>query len=84
MGLLSWIVVGLVAGALAQAATGTKSRGCLGTIMIGILGGLLGGVLFSAADQGGIEEFGLWSMFVAFVGASMLLLLFGGRFGRRR
>jgi len=84
MGVLSWVVVGLVAGALAGVATGKRVQGCLPTILIGVLGALLGGAVFSAAGQDGINDFGLWSIFVAFIGASVLLLVFGGRFDERR
>ena len=55
---------------------------------IGILGAVVGGALFNAAGQDGVTHFGLWSVFVAFIGATLLLLLFeaiaglGG--GRRR
>ncbi len=66
--------------------------GCLGTIVVGVLGGLIGGLLFSAAGDEGIGDFGLRSMFVAFVGAVLLLLIvgaltrgrYGGSVGRRR
>lgn len=83
MGLVAWIVVGLVAGTLAGVATGRKVGGCLPKILVGVLGALLGGLIFNAAGSRGIDDFGLWSIFVAFVGASVLLLLFGGRLGRR-
>lgn len=75
MGLIGWIVVGLIAGGLARAATGTERRGCLFTLAVGVLGGVIGGALFNAAGADGITDFGLWSMFVAFVGAFALLLL---------
>jgi uncharacterized membrane protein YeaQ/YmgE (transglycosylase-associated protein family) len=86
MGLLAWIVVGLVAGSLAGAATGRRVRGCLPTLLVGVLGAILGGVIFNAVGSRGVGRFGLWSIFVAFVGASVLLLLFGGmqRGGRGR
>lgn len=84
MGVVAWVVVGFVAGALAGIATGRRVHGCLPTILVGVLGALLGGVLFNAAGERGIDDFGLWSIFVAFVGASLLLLLFGGGPGRRR
>jgi uncharacterized membrane protein YeaQ/YmgE (transglycosylase-associated protein family) len=84
MGLLSWIVVGLVAGALAQRATGVKGRGCLFTIVIGVLGGILGGALFNVAGDEGIGDFGLRSVFVAFIGSALLLLVFGGRLRQGR
>lgn len=84
MGVLAWIIVGLIAGGLARMATGSRKRGCLGTVLIGVVGGLLGGILFNAAGERGTTEFGLWSILVAFVGASVLLLVLdGGRRGRR-
>jgi uncharacterized membrane protein YeaQ/YmgE (transglycosylase-associated protein family) len=84
MGLLSWIIVGLVAGALAQRATGVKGSGCLFTIVIGVLGGILGGVLFNLAGDEGIGDFGLRSVLVAFIGSAVLLLLLGGRLRQGR
>ncbi len=81
MGILGWIVVGFVAGAFARAVTGTRWR-----IGIGIIGGLVGGTIFNLAGDDGIGEFGFRSIFVAFIGACILLLvvgLFADR-GRRR
>ena len=84
MGPLGWIVVGFVAGALARPVTGGGWRlGCVGTTLVGILGGLIGGFLFNAAGDDGIGAFGLRSMFVAFVGAVVLLFLVGLAGGRR-
>jgi uncharacterized membrane protein YeaQ/YmgE (transglycosylase-associated protein family) len=89
VGIIGWIVVGFVAGAFARALTGSGSRlGCLGTILVGIAGGLIGGIIFNAAGDEGIGHFGLRSMFVAFVGACVLLVVVGfitgDRRGRRR
>ena len=84
MGPLGWIVVGFVAGALARPVTGGGWRlGCIGTTLVGILGGLIGGALFNAAGDQGIGDFGLRSMFVAFVGAVLLLVIVGLLSGRR-
>lgn len=77
MGLVAWLVVGFVAGSLAGVATGRRAGGCLTTILVGVLGALVGGALFNAAGERGVDEFGLWSTFVAFVGASAVLLVFG-------
>ncbi len=75
MNVLSWIVVGFIAGGLARVATGAKKRGCLGTIAVGVLGGVIGGALFNAAGERGINDSGLWSVLVAFVGACALLFV---------
>jgi uncharacterized membrane protein YeaQ/YmgE (transglycosylase-associated protein family) len=84
MSVLGWVVVGLVAGALAGRVTGVRGNGCLATMVVGIVGGLLGGTLFSAAGDEGISGFGLRSVFVAFIGATLLLLIFGGLTGQGR
>jgi uncharacterized membrane protein YeaQ/YmgE (transglycosylase-associated protein family) len=84
VGLLGWIVVGFVAGALARPVTGGGWQlGCVGTTVVGVVGGLLGGALFNLAGDKGIGDFGLRSMFVAFVGAVVLLAL-AALFGRSR
>jgi len=85
VGLLGWIVVGFVAGALAKPVSGGGwNLGCLGTVVVGVLGGILGGMLFNLAGDDGIGEFGLRSMFVAFVGAVLLLVIVGLLTGHRR
>jgi uncharacterized membrane protein YeaQ/YmgE (transglycosylase-associated protein family) len=81
--LLGWIVVGFLAGSLAGAATGRRAGGCLSTMLVGVLGAVVGGLLLDAVGERGVDHFGLWSIFVAFVGASVLLLLFGGLRHRR-
>jgi uncharacterized membrane protein YeaQ/YmgE (transglycosylase-associated protein family) len=75
MGVLGWIIVGLIAGGLGRMATGSEKRGCLGTMVIGIIGGVIGGVLFNAAGGNGIGDGGIGSIFVAFIGACVLLFL---------
>jgi uncharacterized membrane protein YeaQ/YmgE (transglycosylase-associated protein family) len=87
VGILGWIVVGLIAGWLARVATKyRRPPGCLFTMVIGVLGGLLGGFLFTAFGSEGITDFSWRSIFVAFVGAVLLLLVLGAvsGMGRRR
>jgi uncharacterized membrane protein YeaQ/YmgE (transglycosylase-associated protein family) len=77
VGFIGWLVVGFVAGALAQRATGVRGSGCLFTLLVGVLGGLLGGAIFNLAGDEGIGELSLKSVLVAFVGAAVLLLVAG-------
>ena len=76
MGLLGWIVIGLVAGSFAQSVVGLEKRGCLFTMLIGVLGAVVGGWLFNTvSDQRRAIDFSIGSMFVAFVGAGLLCLI---------
>jgi uncharacterized membrane protein YeaQ/YmgE (transglycosylase-associated protein family) len=78
MGVLAWIVLGFVAGALAERATGRRSSGCLTRIAIGVIGALIGGAIANAAGEEGVNDLSLWSLLLAFAGASLLLLVFQG------
>jgi len=75
MEIIGWIFVGLLAGGLARMATGSEKRGCIATMVIGILGGLIGGALFNAAGKKSIGDGGIGSIFVAFIGACVLLFI---------
>jgi uncharacterized membrane protein YeaQ/YmgE (transglycosylase-associated protein family) len=85
MGILSWIVVGLIAGWLAGKVMSGGGYGLVGDIIVGVVGGLFGGwiattFLHIGAGMSGIN---LESILVAFLGAVVLLvglrLLSGGR-----
>jgi len=71
--IVSWVVVGLVAGVVARLVVPGRRMGCLFTVAVGIIGGLVGGALFHAAGQRGINDFSIWSIFVSTVGAIALL-----------
>ena len=84
MGVLSWIVVGLIAGWLAGMVMKGGGFGLLGDIIVGVVGGLLGGwIATSLLHWGGLTGIDLWSILIAFAGAVVLLLairlLRGGR-----
>ncbi len=85
MGVLSWIVMGLIAGSLAQRVTGYEKEGCLRTILLGVLGGVVGGLLSTVLFDGEkITEFGVRGLVLAFLGAVLICLVAGGIFGKRR
>ncbi len=88
MGLLGWVVMGLIVGSVAQSVVGVEKRGCLFTILVGVLGAVVGGALFnSVSSTKRTMEFNLGSMFVAFIGAGLLCLVLRAvqrpRIGRR-
>ncbi|MEK6662189.1 MAG: GlsB/YeaQ/YmgE family stress response membrane protein [candidate division NC10 bacterium] len=77
MGILAWIVFGLIAGALAKfIMPGKDPGGHIVTILIGIAGAVLGGFLGSYLGFGGVSGFDLRSMGIAIVGALLLLWLY--------
>ena len=77
MGIISWILLGLVAGALAKfIMPGKDPGGLLITTGIGIVGGILGGFLGSFFGLGKIESFDIGGIFIATVGAVLLLLIY--------
>jgi len=84
MSILSWIVVGLIAGWLAGKVMGS-GYGLIGDIIIGVVGGLLGGWIATSLLHIGAEVSGinLQSILVAFGGAVVLLLLVRLISGRR-
>jgi len=79
MGIIGWIVLGLIAGAIAKAILpGTQGGGWLITLVLGVVGALVGGFIGSAIFGIGLEEF--WSLqtwIVAIVGSIIVLLIYG-------
>lgn len=74
MGIIGWIILGGIAGWLASIIMGKDaSMGIGANIIVGIVGGLLGGFLFSMIGGQGINDFSLWSLFVAVIGSVILL-----------
>jgi uncharacterized membrane protein YeaQ/YmgE (transglycosylase-associated protein family) len=85
MGLISWIVMGLVAGALAKfLLPGKDPGGCIMTILIGVVGAVAGGYLATRLGYGGISGFDLRSLGIAVVGAFLCLLVLRMLGGGRR
>ena len=86
MGVLSWIVVGLIAGWLAGMVVKGGGFGIIGDIVVGILGALLGGflasVVFGQADM--VNGINLVSILVAFIGAVLLVMIIRAVPGRTR
>ena len=74
MGILTWIIVGLVAGLLASLVVG-GGYGLLGDIIVGIVGAFIGGWIFT--KMGWHTPFGglAGTIFVAFIGALALLIV---------
>ncbi|SEB98098.1 GlsB/YeaQ/YmgE family stress response membrane protein [Arthrobacter woluwensis] len=79
MGFLGWIVLGLIAGAIAKALMpGEQGGGWLATLLLGVVGALVGGWIGSAIFNVGVNEF--WSLstwLLAIVGSLVVLFIWG-------
>jgi uncharacterized membrane protein YeaQ/YmgE (transglycosylase-associated protein family) len=77
VGILSWIIFGLIAGILAKLfMPGKDPGGFIVTILIGIAGSIVGGFIGDFLGFGTVTGFNLRSFFVAIVGAMLLLLVY--------
>jgi uncharacterized membrane protein YeaQ/YmgE (transglycosylase-associated protein family) len=77
MGVIAWIVLGLIAGAIAKAIMpGKDPGGIVVTAVIGIVGALVGGYLGNLITGTGLTGFSLWSIILAIVGSLILLWIY--------
>ncbi|MFE6164365.1 GlsB/YeaQ/YmgE family stress response membrane protein [Streptomyces sp. NPDC056486] len=86
MGIIAWILIGLIAGAIAKALTpGKDPGGCLVTMLIGIVGGLLGGwlgkLIFGVHSINGFFHLSTW--IAAIVGSVIVLFIYRLLSGQR-
>jgi uncharacterized membrane protein YeaQ/YmgE (transglycosylase-associated protein family) len=79
MGIIGWIILGLVAGAIAKAILpGTQGGGWIITLVLGVVGALLGGFIGSAIFGVGLQGFfDITTWLLAIGGAIIVLLIYG-------
>jgi uncharacterized membrane protein YeaQ/YmgE (transglycosylase-associated protein family) len=86
MGFIAFLVLGLIAGAIAKLILpGRQGGGWLITLVLGVIGALLGGFIGNAIFGIGLEEFfSIQTWIVAIVGAIIVLVIYGAITGRSR
>ena len=84
MSILTWIVLGLVAGWLAGMFMKGGGYGIIGDIVLGIIGALLGGWISSAVFGWDVTGFNLSSVVIAFIGACIVIAIYRAVAGSRR
>jgi len=83
MGILSWIVLGLIAGFIGSKIVNKRGEGLMLDIVLGIIGAIVGGFLFSLIGARGVTGLNLYSMMVAIVGSVVVLLIYHAVIGKR-
>jgi uncharacterized membrane protein YeaQ/YmgE (transglycosylase-associated protein family) len=84
VGIIAWLLIGLISGYLASRIVNKEGEGMFLDIVLGIVGAFIGGVIFRALGSQGVTGFNVWSIFVAFIGAVALLVIYHAVRGQRR
>ncbi len=82
MSIIVWIVFGLIAGFIASKIVNKSGEGLLLDIVLGIVGSVVGGYIFAFFGHVGVTGFNLYSLFVAVIGAIVVLLIYHALFRR--
>jgi len=83
MSIFGWIVFGLITGFIASRIVNKRGEGCILNIVLGMVGALVGGFIFRQLTHFDAFHFNLTSMFVAIVGAIVVLLIYHALTGWR-
>ncbi len=85
MGILGWIILGLIAGAIAKAIKpGEQGGGWLATLLLGVVGAVVGGWIGSALFDVEIDRFWSLSTWLLAIGGSLVVLVIWGLLTRKR
>jgi uncharacterized membrane protein YeaQ/YmgE (transglycosylase-associated protein family) len=83
MSIIGWILLGLIAGFVASKIVNKAGEGVVLDIALGIVGAIVGGFLFALLGAQGVTGFNIYSMFVAVIGAIIVLVIYHAVVGRR-
>ena len=84
MSIISWIILGLIAGFVGAKIVNREGQGFWLDIALGIVGALVGGFLFSLFGASGVTGLNIYSMIIAIVGSIVVLLIYNAVMGHRR
>jgi uncharacterized membrane protein YeaQ/YmgE (transglycosylase-associated protein family) len=83
MGIISWLILGLIAGFIGSKLVNKRGDGLILDIVLGIVGAFVGGFIFHLLGFAGVSGLNLWSMLVAVIGAAVVLVIYHAVAGRR-
>ena len=84
MSIISWIILGLIAGFIGSKIVNKSGDGFWLDIILGIVGALVGGFLFGLFGASGVTGLNLYSLLVAVIGAIVFLLIYHAIFRRSK
>ena len=76
MGIVAWVVLGLVAGFVASLLVNSRGAGLITDVVLGVVGAMVGGFIAQLAGFAGISGFNLYSLLIAIGGAVVVLMLY--------
>jgi uncharacterized membrane protein YeaQ/YmgE (transglycosylase-associated protein family) len=76
MSILAWIILGLLAGFIGSKLVNKTGEGVVLDVVLGIVGAIVGGFLFNRFGASGVTGLNIYSLFVAVVGAVLLLVAY--------
>ncbi len=83
MSIIGWLILGLIAGFIGSKIVNKSGEGLMIDIVLGIVGAVVGGWLFTLVGAAPVTGLNIYSMFVAVVGAIVVLVVYHAIMGRR-
>ena len=83
MGIIAWLVLGLIAGFIASKIVNHTGSGIIMDIVLGVVGAFVGGFIFSLFGGAGVTGFNIYSAIVATIGAVVVLFIYHAIVRRR-
>jgi uncharacterized membrane protein YeaQ/YmgE (transglycosylase-associated protein family) len=84
MSIIVWLILGLIAGFIASKIVNQSGAGLVLDIVLGVIGAVVGGFLFSLVGAEPVTGFNIYSIFVAVIGAVVVLIVYHTITGNRR
>ena len=82
LGIISWIVIGLIASVIGSKIVNKTGEGLIRDIILGMIGAFVGGWIFVTMGAAGVTGINIYSIFVAVIGAVVVLVAYHAIFGK--
>lgn len=83
MGIIAWVILGLLAGWIASKMVYGSGSGLVMNLVLGVVGAFVGGLLVGLLGGSGVTGFNIWSLIVAVLGAVVVLWIYNTIASRR-